>query len=100
MNISVLNDWEKEIILSLALLPCNKYSVPELARIFQIEKEEEVSFFDTIHDLSTKGFLIRERDIYGLNPEDCELSKENLAPLAEQCPTIINYFSKNLKTIN
>ncbi len=97
MDISALNDWEKEVILSLVLLPCIKYSVPELVAIFQIDNEEKVSFFDTIHDLSTKGFLIRERDIYGLTPDDCELIKENHSPSAEQCPTIINYFSKKLE---
>ncbi len=98
MDITFLNDWEKEIILSLALLPCDRYSVPELAEIFQIDTEEEVVFFDTIHDLSAKGFLARKKDHYGFAPEDCALIKEYFSPSAGQCPTIINYFTKKLES--
>ena len=70
IDLETLSSWEKEIILSLALLPCSNYSVPELAGMLQVEEQDQVSFFDTIHDLSAKGFLVRDKGQYGLNPDN------------------------------
>ena len=97
MDISNLNNWEKEIVLSLALLPNKTYSVPELAELFQVDKEGQVAFFDTIHDLSTNGFFERGKGTYGVKAEAYKLILKNSLFTAEQCPTIINYFSKKLE---
>jgi tetratricopeptide (TPR) repeat protein len=97
MDIAILNKWEKEIVVSMALLPCRHYSIPELAEIFQVEKEDHATFFDTIHDLSTKGYFERGNGKYGLKGEVCESIIESNLLSAEQCSTIINYFSGKLE---
>ena len=97
IDLETLSSWEKEIILSLALLPCSNYSVPELAGMLQVEEQDQVSFFDTIHDLSAKGFLVRDKGQYGLNPDNCKILLKDYSPTAEHCSTIINYFSQRLE---
>jgi len=97
IELTLLNSWEKEIVFSLALLPCSYYSVPDLANMFQVEEQEQATFFDTIHDLSVKNLLIREKGSYGLRSKDCKLLLNKYSPTAEHSSTIINYFSRRLE---
>lgn len=97
INLEKLNSREKEIVLSLSILPASFYSVPDLLRLFQVEDNDVAVFFDIIHDLSTKEFLVRNRDHYGLEADTCIKIQDKYKPDAEQCSTIIDYFSSKLE---
>lgn len=98
VNIGTLGTWEKEIVLSLSLLPFTSFSIPGLSEIFQVEEDEMAVFFDTIHDLSVRGFLWRTKDAqYGIKPEVAEEVLTNYPPTPEHCPALINSFKTRLE---
>ena len=94
---NILNDWEREIIYNLSVLPLRYYTVPVLMELFHIENNEQFLFFDTIHDLSTKGFLKRENAAYSLKPEVAKSVLNEARPGIEECSKIVNYFSDKLE---
>jgi tetratricopeptide (TPR) repeat protein len=94
---NILNAWEKQIICSLSILPNQSLTIPDLCGLFLIEETEQVSFFDTIHDLSIKGFLDREKASYKINPAIAENIINEIKPGIEECPRIIKQFSDKLE---
>lgn len=97
IDLTNLNNWEREIVYSFSVLPLNYYALPELFEIFQIDKTECAAFFDTIHDLSSKELLIRQKDLYSIREVVRETILETYCPEPEQIATIIDYFSKRLE---
>jgi len=98
INLTDLNNREREIILSLSVLPASFYSIPDLLEVFQVDENDVAAFFDTIHDLSIKGFAHRNKDHYGLDTDTCQEIVHKYRPNAEQCSIIIDYFSSKLET--
>jgi hypothetical protein len=96
-NFEILNEKEKEVVSSLALLPVEFYSIPELSSFFFVENFENVTFFDTIHDLSIKGYLDTSKGLYAIKSTIAESILENVNPGIEECPRIVNYFVNKLE---
>jgi tetratricopeptide (TPR) repeat protein len=86
-----LNDDEKEIVSTMAILPGEFFSIPQLSLFFYIEENEYATFFDTIHDLSISGFLESEKGLYAIKPEIAIEILEKIKPGIEECPRIVNY---------
>jgi len=90
IRLNKLNKKEKEILICLSVTPVASYSIPELREMFQVNDEEQYAFFDRVHDLSTKGFLLRHNGLYGLKSEIAQFIIENNQPTFEDCSAIIN----------
>jgi len=93
-----LHDDEKEILSSLAMLPITFYSMPDIMSFFFIDGQEHAFFFDTIHDLSSKGFLDTDKGLYAIKPEVAQEIIEIVNPGIEECPRIVNYFVGKLES--
>ncbi len=100
LNLKKLNNKEKEILICLSVIPVALFSIPELMKLFQINDEEQFRFFDTVHDLSTKGFLLRSQALYGIKPEYAQIINDNNKPTYEDCSVLINYLSAELEKPN
>jgi len=98
INLTYLSNWEREIVFSFSVLPLTYYSLPELFEIFQIDETECASFFDIIHDLSSKKILLRKKDLYGIDEASSIKIIRAYHPEPEQVATIIDYFSNKLET--
>lgn len=96
-KLNILSENEREILFSLSVLPPETYSFPEICSFFLIEEYEQAGFFDTVHDLSTKGFLIRTNSFYAIKPAVAEEIISRYHPGIEQTAKIINYFSAKLE---
>ncbi len=100
LSLNRLNKKEKEILFCLTVIPFALYSIPELREMFQINDQEQFGFFDTVHDLSTKGFLLRNNGLYGIKPEQARLIIENNKPNFEDCSALINPIIAKLEKSN
>ncbi|MFN8258707.1 MAG: tetratricopeptide repeat protein [Bacteroidales bacterium] len=87
-----LNAEEKQIVVSLSVIPFSMFSFPELFEMFNTREEEKSAFFDTVHDLSTRGILIRKSGLYGILPETAAKIIEREKPDFEDCSRIIYFY--------
>jgi tetratricopeptide (TPR) repeat protein len=97
LDINKLNFREKEIVFSLSIIPFSMFSIPELREMFQVNDDEQFLFFDTVHDLSLKGFLSRQKAFYGLPANIARSILEKGKPTFEDCSALINYLSSCLE---
>jgi tetratricopeptide (TPR) repeat protein len=97
VDFKILNEDEKEVISGLALLPVEFYSIPELSAFFFVEKNAEAAFFDTIHDLSTKGYMDANKGLYAIKQTVAEEIIQNINPGIEECPKLVNYYIHKLE---
>lgn len=95
----ILDNKEIEIISSLSVIEYKYYSVIELFDIFQVEKEEHLEFFETIHELYKKKYLDKDKDKYSIKfDKKKSILKYDLAN-TENCTVIINYLYIKLKEV-
>jgi len=97
LDLNKLNLKERKIAFCLSILPELCFSIPELMEMFQINEDEQFAFFDTIHDLSNKGFLQRNKALYGIKPEFAHYLVDNKITTVENCSALINYFTSKLE---
>jgi tetratricopeptide (TPR) repeat protein len=100
LDIKKLNLKEKEIVFSLSVIQFAMYSIPELWEMFQIGENEQYAFFDTVHDLSVKSYLKRDKDLYGLKPGNAHFIRKNYNPAYEDCSKLINNLLSKLESGN
>lgn len=97
--LKILNNKELAILTSLAIVEYRFYSVAELFDMFQVEKEEHLEFFETVHDLFTKKYFNKNKDKYSLKSDIRKnILKSELAN-TENCSIIINYLYIKLKEV-
>jgi len=100
IDFNILSTKEKRILLCLSVIPSTLFSIPELKEMFHVGDEGLCAFFDTIHDLSTKEFLDRRNDLYGIKPEQAQSIIKKNKPTFEDCAALINYFTGKLEKNN
>jgi hypothetical protein len=88
---NLLNEEEQEIICSLAMLPNEYFSIPQMMMFFFIDTQESHAFFDEVHDLSIQGFLVSDKGLYAIKPSVSDKILSEINPGIEQCPRIVNY---------
>jgi tetratricopeptide (TPR) repeat protein len=93
----ILDDWEKEIIYNLSVLPVRFYSIPDLIELFRIEEYEQAAFFDSVHDLSSKGILDIKNATYCIKPTIADSIIHEIQPGIEECSKVVNYYSDKLE---
>lgn len=67
-NYQYLSSGEKSILYTISLLPPRMYSAKDIFSVFDLSNKSEdgVKFFDTLHDLTKKGWLNFSKGMYQL----------------------------------
>lgn len=67
-NYQYLSSGEKSILYTISLLPERMYSPKDIYKVFDLSNktEEGIKFFDTLHDLTKKGWLSFSKGMYQL----------------------------------
>ncbi len=96
LDTSSLTYLEQQVLSCFFVLPSEEMRVADLFDFFQITEAQQVSFFDCIHDLSTKGWLQRLKGNYKLNDSVRQTIKNTVNPNTEKCSLVINFFVNKL----
>jgi len=95
----ILNNKEIEIIASLSIIEHKLYSVIELFDMFQVVKDDELDFFEIIHELSKKKIFSKDKDKYSIKKDVREFILNSGIANTERCSVIINYLYNKLETV-
>lgn len=81
-----------------AIMPSNEIAFGDLMELFRINrKHEDVTFFDTIHDLSTDGWLQSNGKYYSMDSDMRHTLQEQLSPDAKKCQILIETITQKLQ---
>ncbi len=97
--LKLINNKEVDIISSLSIIEYRYYSVKELFDIFQIDIDDELDCFETLHNLSNKKYLIRNKYKYIIDYSIRQFIIDSDIADTERCSVIINYFYNKLEKI-
>ena len=85
---------EQEFLSCFSIFDNIEISVPTLFEFFLIEPNDEVSFFDMLHDLNSDGWIEYNKKSYSIPEKIMDLITIENPPSSETCIKVINFLSE------
>jgi len=88
-----LAEKEKDLLSCISLFDNQQIDIRDIFTFFKDEEENDVYFFDMLHDLSRSGWLKYKKEKYIITPETNAIVKKENPPDTDKCFKILKYLS-------
>ncbi len=91
-----LGNEEKDLLSCISLFDNQQIDIRDIFTFFKDEEEDDVCFFDMLHDLSLCGWLQYEKEKYIITPETQAIVQKENPPSTDKCFKVLKYLSDYL----
>lgn len=94
----MLSQQDKDLLSRLSIFEGEPISTREIFSLLKEDDEDNVAFFDRLHDLHLYQILSYDNNLYSLNAETSAWINENNPPTVNNCGHLIQLFSDKIHT--